>query len=67
MSRQGSNYFHSCETCGMPGHDKEDCPLKDHYHYHKQCQRALAKGSKDKDVIREVYGARLERKPSFQC
>lgn len=56
MSRLGSNYFTVCSTCGMPGHTANACTLKEHYH--KQAQRALANGSRDPEILREVYGAK---------
>lgn len=54
MSRLGSNYFVTCRTCGGLGHYANQCPVKPHYH--AQAQKQVAKGSKDPDVLREVYG-----------
>lgn len=63
--RKGTNGFVCCETCGMPGHAKENCPLKEHYHL--QAQRQLASGSRDPEILREVYGERRARREPQQC
>lgn len=63
--RKGSNGFTQCDTCGMPGHLESDCPLKDHYH--RQAQIQLMRGSRDPEILREVYGQQLEKAEPFQC
>jgi len=56
MSRLGSNYFTVCNTCGGPGHSASNCALKEHYH--AQAQRQVAQGSRDPEILKEVYGAK---------
>lgn len=57
--------FASCGLCGVPGHKEADCALKTYYHI--QAQRQVAKGSRDPEILREVYGERLERQRAHQC
>ena len=54
MTRLGLNYFTSCSICGAMGHEAPQCPVKSLYH--SQAVRQVARGSKDPDILREVYG-----------
>jgi hypothetical protein len=63
--RLGLNYFATCETCGGLGHLSSNCPARDIYH--KQAIRQLAHGSRDPEILREVYGEQLEKQEPFQC
>lgn len=67
MSRLGANYFQVCATCGVLGHTAQCCSLKEHYH--QQAQRALANGSRDPEILREVYGLKTQasRGPVESC
>jgi hypothetical protein len=61
LMRQGANYFTTCDTCGALGHSADTCPLKNHYH--TEAIHQIAKGSRDPEILREVYG----NAPAHRC
>lgn len=63
--RLGQNYFETCETCGMHGHAQNTCPLKNLYH--SQAERQVLRGSRDPELLREVYGSELEKQEPYRC
>jgi hypothetical protein len=46
------HHYPACEICGMPGHNRNHCALKEHYH--RQALRAVASGRADQETIREA-------------
>jgi hypothetical protein len=52
MQRLGSNYFTTCNICGAAGHQKNECPLREHYH--QQAVHAVIAGRGTAEDIREA-------------